>query len=286
MLQGSDTFWGATEIPNGVWAATYIVPSLILLFIAFVYIVFVSREFKTQTPKLPGWRSAQIIYIVAVLVRGVGWLVWGILIVTKNTDSKDTVDTLVNGLPGYFLTISYCFMFFLWCSISVNLIMNDTSDLYYRLRNWHIISLVVVSGTGVALVIGMGAAQKDLETLHHCEIWFAVVRDMFTGCFFLVFTRQIIRMMRTKLCDRKSNEAGLCRMSLQVATSLLLRAISILAYFYGFVFKKSTEVSRWQAGSFVNTVLSALACELWPILVIFFGHKRSGLLSVYDAIDV
>ena len=286
MFGAHDDFWNSVPIPNGVWAATYIVPGLVLILLALVYLIFVIREFGTQSPKLPGWRSAQIIYVFAVIFRGVGWFVWGILIVTKNTSDKGPMDTLLNGLPGYILTISYCFMFFLWCSISVNLIMNDTSDLYYRLRNWHIISLVVVATTGLALIISMAAARNDSQVLHHCEVWFATVRDIFAGCFFIAFTYQIIRMLRNSLCDRTSNESVLCVMSLQIAISLFLRAASILLYFYGFVYQKNTDTSRWQTGSFINTIASTVACEIWPILVIFFGRKKSGLLSVYDALDV
>ena len=283
-----DKFWDAVSVPRIVWALVYMLPNSVILISGVVYAALVWRDLHQPSPRMPGFKAATIVFIFAVIVRGLGGLAWGILIIVEETSFHPAIDMILNGLPGYIITFSYCFMFFLWCSISINLLMNDASDFYSKLRNWHLVCLMCIGVCACALITARLIVSGYTETLHHVEVWSAVIRDLFTFSFIVVFTARIVAVLRqkTSLLDKKCEEAAMCRMSIGIAICLFVRAASILIYFYAFVYGKGTDpAKKWGVGGLINTMIGQIVCELTPIIIIIRGRKKSALLSVYDPLE-
>lgn len=283
-----DDFWESVPVAREAWISLYFISGSIFLILGAIYGVLITRDLRQPSPKIPGFGAANVLFTSATLLRGFGNIGWGIFIVLKETTLNPVIDTTLNGLPGYFMTLSYCLIFFLWCSICVNLLMNDASGFYSNLRNWHTACLSVIGICAASLIIAMAVVRGNTETLHHIEVWSAVIRDLFTFGFIVFFTAKLIRILRNKarLCDFRCDESVMCLMSICISACVMVRASSILIYFYGFVYGHSGDSARrWGLGSLVNTVIGLLVCELTPICVVFAGRRKSGLLSVYDPLN-
>lgn len=272
--------------PTDTWGSFYVIFGIICVILAVVYAVYITFDFRVNTPKMPGFKGAHLMYIISSFSRGIGAFTWGIFILVdksffvNNARQVTGWDAGLNGIPGYVITIAYCCVFFLWCSICANLLINESSDFYYQLRNTFIFCLAFISCLGIIFLALMVTTEKT-EVFHQIEIWIAIARDVVACGFIFYYIIRIIKELREKLFNWKSDEFVMCVMSVSIGVCILVRPISTFIYFYSFA-SNGDEMARWSTGNLVNTVIGQIICELIPIIIVFIGRKKSGLLSVYD----
>ena len=280
------------SVPNKYWIGGYMVCGIICIVIGILYAIFIWRDFKSLTPKLPGYKSSQILFIIGSLSRGIGWTVQAMLIILmKNTDPSK-FDPITVGLPGYLLTISYVFLFYLWASICVNLIANDsTTGVRERIKNVVNYVLIFILTLG-SVLIGITILQifiddDKLKIIHEVEAFIALLRDFITATIILVHTVIIIQMSEKPLFSLRYNESIYFWMLLCLIASLYARFSSLIYYLYKLIEDNNKDGSDYikSSGEYINTFITAFIAELLPCFMILINRKRSGLLSVYDIID-
>ncbi|OHT10659.1 hypothetical protein TRFO_04161 [Tritrichomonas foetus] len=287
--------------PCRAWAAVYFICGSIFIFIGIVYLYYIWKDIRSQTPKLPGYKASQIVFIIAALFRGIGWVSHASLIISESPFTAD-IQPVTIGFPGYILSISFCLIFFLWCSIAVNLLINDLSGFYEKLRNLLAFLLVAVLITaaisiGITIYCEVIARTSDekhqmeqsADIAHTIEAVNAILRDYVTAFAFLYYSVKIIKLLNKPLFSLRSNESVYCLMLLGLTAALFVRGTSIAVYLGCFFFRSANDSdepnTEWTYGSLVNTIISAIFAEILPNLMIFFNRRRSGLLSVYDIVD-
>lgn len=264
----------------------YFICGFVCVLIGMLYTIFIQKDFKSLTPKLPGYKSSQILFIVGSLTRGVGYIAQAIIMIATTENTVKICDPITLGLPGYILTIAYLLLFYLWASICVNLIANDsTTGVRERIKNVFNSLLIFILTLGVVLigVIILSFVQNyDFKNLvHEIEAFTAFFRDFITATIIFVHSILIIRMSERPLFSVSYNESIYFWMLLGLVAPLYARSCSLIYYLYTlFNDKDSCTVSN-----FLNTFITAFIAELLPCFMILITRKRSGLLSVYDIID-
>lgn len=270
-----------------LWIGSYMTCGIICLGIGVLYAIFVARDLQSSTPKLPGYKSSQIVFIIACLFRGIGWIIFAILIINNGDfDIEKYLSPILLGIPGYILTISYALLFYLWSSICVNLIANDsTTGLKEIFKKTLTITLTIIVTLACALIgvtiFFLFLESEDLaKSIHIFEGSLAVMRDFATGSIILFFTIRIIRMLQRPFCSSKSNESIYCWMLLCIIGALYIRCISLIIFLKFHIDGPDEKISN-----FLNTFITAILAELLPCFMVFITRRRSGLLSVYDLIE-
>lgn len=195
-------------------------------------------------------------------------------------------DPITVGIPGYLLTISYVYLFYLWASICVNLIANDsTTGVRERIKNVVNYVLIFILTLGTVLIaiyiLQIIIADNKYIYIHAAEALIALIRDFITATIILVHTVIIIQMSEKPLFSLRYTESIYFWMLLCLIASLYTRFFSLIYYLY----KLLKDENSKSGSEFINTFITALISELLPCLMILINRKRSGLLSVYDIID-
>lgn len=267
------------KVFSGLWCTLYIVVGVYCTCVGVWYSKVMFEEFAKPSPKIPGFKPAHIFFSMFSLLRGITSIIWAILIAAHPTNVHVFCETIINGIPGYALTFAYCFVFFLWCSICMNLLLGDATGTYDKLR----MGMAVVLGMlGMAMFVTLIIwipSKGDIETTRLVEVVMAVVRDFLTSFFIFGFALRISCALRTRICDMHSDESHIVLMSFGISICLFLRGFSILVFY-----KLDDRHERWGTGSLINTMFAQLFCEVAPITIIAFGRKKTGLLSVYDPV--
>lgn len=260
------------------WTVLYALLSAVFLLLFFVYLINILPDLRSPTPKLPGYQTSQNIFLISLFLRFIGYLVWTILLQQGNDQIK--LSAFFCGIPGYFMTIAYCLIFFLWCSISMNLLLNDSSNYFQVIGKW---SGIVGAMIGVLAIIFLLVLLLFSERhCHTVEMCLAIGRDLICALFVAIFLFDIIRKLKKPLCHLRSTSSSLSVMSLLLIGALIIRAASTIAYYFLINYKNSSNYKSFERGNFINTILGQTLGEVLPCLMIFLNRKKTGLLSVYD----
>lgn len=264
-----------------IFFSVYLVFGLLITIVSLIFTFQSVPTLRDKSLTLPGFKSSQILIIIGGLYRGIGYIIYAALILIVNGVLEDEkykyISPILNGFPGYVLVIAYCMMFFLWCSIAANLLFNDSTDFYDRLKKRMTLLLIFVTLLGITLIIVL-VSNAGNKAIANSEIWLAFVRDVITSLFFIYHLRNIIQNLRQPLCS-SANESVLSIMSIIVIIAMLYRAVSIGIYYHLYDTNKVTS-----GGALANTIICMILSELMPILMILITRKKSGLLSVYNSI--
>lgn len=275
------------ELPPIYFEGVYFIGGIICVIIGIIYGIFIWKDFKTLTPKLPCYKSSQILFVVSVLMRGLGYIAQAI-ITMQFPDNYKTLymcDPITIGLPSYLLTISYLFLFYLWISICVNLISNDsTSGLRERTKivfNCLLIFTLTLGFVLIAVLTLSFIQNYDFtDIIHEIEVLLAIIRDFFTATIILIYSIIIIRMSNQPLCSNYK-ESAYFWMLLCLVIPLYIRSGSLIFFLYVLM----NKIGGRRLENFINTSISAFLSEVFPCLMILITRKRSGLLSIYDSIN-
>lgn len=274
-----------TEIPYQTWGSSYMICGGACIGIGIFYCFNIYKDLRSLTPKLPGYKISQILFILAVFLRGIGWFIYSIFYFTKSQNLIEVLSPILIGLPGYAITISYVYLFYLWSSICVNLIANDSTTGFNRKFKISVnVSLAIIVISGSALVIitiyHMIMIKDNYIIIHIIEGVTATIRDFVIATIILFSTRNLIQMSEKPLFSLRYNESIYCWMLICILSALYIRGLSIILFI--FILDKN-----WNGflTDYLNTFITALISEIYPCFMILFNRKRSGLLSVYDIIE-
>lgn len=266
------------------WTILYAILFIIFLLLFVAYLINILPDMRSPTPKLPGYQISQVLFLIALAERFVGYLVWMILYQCNKTLPK--LSAVFCGIPGYIMTIAFCQIFFLWCSISMNLILNDSSNYFQTIGKWSGIVGALIGSLGVVFILFLSFTPNvnpSWEKKYHTmEVCLAIVRDLICAAFISIFLYDIIRKLKRPLCHLRSTSSSLSVMSLLLIASLVVRAVSTIVYFIITNGTNKQNYRKRQRESFVNTVLGQVLGEVLPCYMIFRNRKKTGLLSVYD----
>lgn len=271
------------EVSSYIWSGSYIVYSTICIIIGGLYTLLIYRDIMSLTPKLPGYKLSQMFFLAGIFSRGIGWLIQAILYLYQTNVILEIISPITIGLPGYILAISYVLFFYLWSSIYLNLISNDSKGYRKEFKATFNISLLIMLVFGSS-IIGVTVYQlfkkTDNHLIHYIEGFIAITRDFFIATIIFIKSLAMINMSEEPLCSSNFNESIYCLMLLCISLSLYIRSYSILIYILVLFNNNLGGVT-----DYFNTFFSAAFSEFFPCFVIFITRKKSGLLSVYDLID-
>lgn len=264
------------------WVILYSILGAIFLILFFYYGLYIIPDLRAFTPKLPGYRSSQILFLVSLFLRAVGYIVWAALFKDHRDDHSAIISTIFCGIPGYVLTISYCLIFFLWCTILANLILNDSSNYFKKIGFWSFaIGLVIVIMCIILIIV---VILTDKNNYGNYEVSLAIGRDILTALVFIYFCSDMIKKHK-KPMNTLSTASTLSWLSICLIISLIIRAISTVLYRWAPSFGFKNGKPDYGTGSFINTLIAQLVGEIIPCFLISINRKKSGLLSVYDEFD-
>lgn len=277
------------EISLSIYSTTYLIIGVIILIIGLSYFIYVLRDLTDLTPKLPGYVCSQATFIVVASIRGLGYIIYaGICFYDKSLASgsaSDIAQPFTIGLPGYFMTISFYLLFFLWYRICVNLLFNDSRGKFDDIRYFIAAAFVAVCAFGLVFLIISVCANNHInlqKASHVVEVVLATVRDFGSALLFLIYTFKNIwfKMTKPRLTFAK-NESIYCMMIFSLAGALLIRFGSLVIYAVKYL--NAADICIPQSiGNYLNTLITSIISEIAPCVIVFITKKRSGLLSVYD----
>lgn len=270
------------------WGISYLICGILCLVIGIMYSIFIIKDIRSVTPKLPGYKISQIFFIIACCLRGAGWTIHS-LVSRFSSQNLQLVSALTIGLPGYILTISYVLFFYLWSSICVNLILNDSTTGFKRNFKKIVnlaVGIIVFLGVILMILILIELIMNDKKHdnfmlwVHFVESVIAILRDFIICSIILIETLKLINMSEKPFFSFRFNESVYCWMLIYVVIALYIRAFSIIMY-QVIVFDKSTQ----SLADYFNTFITAVLSEIVPCFMILLNRRRSGLLSVYDLLE-
>lgn len=276
------------ELPPIYFEGGYAICGFLCVLISLIYVILIWSDFKSLTPKLPCYKSSQILFIVGSLIRGLGYIAQAVVYFLYYDDYNMLYmcDTITIGLPGYIITIAYLFLFYLWASICVNIISNDsTTGIRDRTKLVFNCLLTFILTLGVVLIgiVILAFLQKYdfVDLAHEIEVLTAFFRDFITATIILVQTISIFKMSEKPLFPISSKESIYFWMLLGLIIPLYVRAGSLIFLLYAIL----TKIKGRMISNFINIFVTAIISELLPCFMILFTWKRSGLLSIYDTIE-
>ena len=275
------------ELKHEYVEAGYFTCGGLCVLISILYAILIWKDFKSITPKLPCYKSSQILFIIGCLIRGLGYIAQAII--TMFFYDKYNIlymcDTITVGLPGYILTIAYLFLFYLWASICVNIISNDSTGIRERTKIIFNCLLIFILTLGVVLIgiviLAFLQNYNFADLVHEIEVLTAFFRDFITATIIFVQSILIIRMSESPICSTSCKESVYFWMLMGLAIPLYIRSGSLIFLLYCILKKIKSRV----ISNFLNTFISAVISELFPCFMVLITWKRSGYLSVYDTID-
>lgn len=266
----------------------YLICGTLCILISLLYTIFIWSDFKSLTPKLPCYKSSQVLFIIGCLIRGLGYISQAAITYLYSDDYNIIYmcDTITVGLPGYIITIAYLFLFYLWASICVNIISNDsTTGIRERTKTVFNCLLTFILTLGVVLIgiVILAFLQKYdfVDLAHEIEVLTAFSRDFITATIILVQSITIFKMSKKPLFPiNSSKESTYFWMLLGLIIPLYIRSVSLIFLLYAIL----NKIEGRMLSSFLNTFITAIISELFPCFMILINWKRSGFLSVYDTI--
>jgi len=205
------------------------------------------------------YKRAQISFIIALFLRGIGFTTNSILISKKIT--LGTISMFTSGLPGYMTVVAYTMIFFSWCTVCYEVLSNDSKTFFQksqRVLTWILICLAICFV--IAMIIFCSANNVYG---HKTEAMIATVRDIVLGCFYASYLYEIQTLFKTSICDFSKPEIKLYILCSILAFALFYRSISIQIYTWYYSYNRDCTKKY-----LVNLIIDMILDEIIPVLAI------------------
>lgn len=262
-----------------LWEAAYYLFGCIFLIFAVVYCILALKDIIAEGNNTAGQFAGQIVYIIAVFVKGIGLFTSGVFI-SMELYSKhfshdktgptywDVFSVLPGGLPGYVSAAAYCLIFFSWCSVCYSSLERSSVGFYHRSR-YIIIALLTFIALGAVISFGfmcysVSNPQYKVNDAHLAEAVVASARDFILAFFFIIYLYKIYKLFETPCPRCDSPETRLFTLCVLLIMALFLRPFCSLIYNYIFS-SKNTNASEFSVGYFFVFLVEFLLTEILPL---------------------
>lgn len=256
----------------------YIMGALFIVYFL-IYSIPTIIEMKNQPPILPTAKVAQITFMSALLIKGLGITFSGIGI--QNQWDFGAFSLFTNGLPGYVIATAYCYVFFSWCSVCVQFTNKDSKSFFKKstliLRSIIIIIWIGFVITGICVsTLSCKRQESSARKAHYIEATIASIRDIIITIAFIVYLIKVSRIFGPLRCNFRLSEIRLISVSSLLTLAVFYRAFTIEFYTYywssstGLYSQSDTNKYKLECsiGYFINYSFDQVLMEFFPLLSI------------------
>ena len=206
----------------------------IFLIYFLIYSIPTIKELCVEPQMIPGGTISQISFMLALLIKGIGIIISG-LGIQKDWDFV-LFSLFSNGLPGYFIAMAYCFIFFSWCSVCVQA-ANRTSKNFFQTSYCILKALIILIWIGFIAAACCVAAlyqrnEKSSRIAHMIEAGIASTRDLIIAFAFTIYLFKIREIFGTLHCSFRHSETRIMSVCIILTIAVFYRSISIEVYTY------------------------------------------------------
>ena len=241
-----------------------------VLFLGFllVFIYFTYKEYRNSTIKPETPLSSQIVYILALLVKGTSYVITSVCREYDDNEKWGKLSCCIIGLAGYISAITYSYIFFTWAALCANYLGHDFA-VFYGASKKILISIIVI--VVVMFLVSISFMLVHYSKMHYIEASFASMRDFFIAIAFIVYYKKVFALSESPHCIMCNPETKIYVMCGFLITVLIFRAASILVYTlcwsdWGNLADKCREFNGY--GYFTEYVIEQIILEFCPLLYI------------------
>ncbi|OHT11032.1 hypothetical protein TRFO_19422 [Tritrichomonas foetus] len=252
------------------WAITYLTFGFVFLVYFIVYTKLVFKDILLSKNKNDGSFGSQVSFIIALIVKSIGYISCGIIYSLVNSDNKDKIHRIwqsasifTAGMPGYVVAAAYCYIFFAWCTLCVNYLSRDSISFYQKSKKW--LQILMVFIFIICLISAIISLLGD-KIAHTCEAMFACARDLIIALCFLFYLINISKLFNNLFKSSLSSEFHLFAMCSMLIIALTLRIAAILLYTFLFSSNDSSNIYL------IVYIVEQLVIEFVPLFAIGIWH--------------